>query len=207
MRMYTDREPHVIPSRSDLFRLTQFWFIVCCEDDECATDTRRASAFDDLVEIGRELRSGDMAWLSMSTGLAYGHGRIASRSNCTRRKDNVPRNGPAVLPCGPRCRGPLEPSFSLDPGDRRIRRADANDGERSAACKACGGTSRRVGAAPEHTLASYRLALDQGADYVEQDLAVTKDGVLICLHDESLERTTNVEEVFPIAPWWIRQPD
>jgi len=51
--------------------------------------------------------------------------------------------------------------------------------------------------APEHTLASYRLALDQGADYVEQDLAVTKDGVLICLHDESLERTTNVEEVFP----------
>ena len=51
--------------------------------------------------------------------------------------------------------------------------------------------------APEHTLASYRLALEQKADYVEQDLAVTKDLVLICLHDESLERTTNVEEVFP----------
>lgn len=51
--------------------------------------------------------------------------------------------------------------------------------------------------APEHTLAAYRLAIEQGADYVEQDLAVTKDGVLICLHDESLERTTNVEEVFP----------
>lgn len=51
--------------------------------------------------------------------------------------------------------------------------------------------------APEHTLASYRLAIEQGADYVEQDLAVTKDGVLICLHDDSLERTTNVEEVFP----------
>jgi len=51
--------------------------------------------------------------------------------------------------------------------------------------------------APEHTLASYRLAIEQGADYVEQDLAVTRDGVLICLHDESLERTTNVEELFP----------
>jgi len=51
--------------------------------------------------------------------------------------------------------------------------------------------------APEHTLAAYRLALEQGADFVEQDLAVTKDGVLICLHDPSLERTTNVEEVFP----------
>ena len=51
--------------------------------------------------------------------------------------------------------------------------------------------------APEHTLSSYRLAMEQGADYVEQDLAVTRDGVLICLHDESLERTTNVEELFP----------
>lgn len=51
--------------------------------------------------------------------------------------------------------------------------------------------------APEHTLAAYRLAVAQGADYVEQDLAVTRDGVLICLHDKSLERTTNVEEIFP----------
>jgi glycerophosphoryl diester phosphodiesterase len=51
--------------------------------------------------------------------------------------------------------------------------------------------------APEHTLAAYRLAIEMRADYVEQDLAVTKDGVLICLHDASLERTTNVEELFP----------
>jgi glycerophosphoryl diester phosphodiesterase len=51
--------------------------------------------------------------------------------------------------------------------------------------------------APEHTIAAYQLAIRQGADYVEQDLAVTNDGVLICLHDDSLERTTNVEEVFP----------
>ncbi len=51
--------------------------------------------------------------------------------------------------------------------------------------------------APEHTLEAYRLALDQGADYVEQDLGITKDGVLVCLHDLSLERTTDVEEVFP----------
>ena len=51
--------------------------------------------------------------------------------------------------------------------------------------------------APEHTLEAYRLALEQGADYVEQDLAVSKDGVLVCIHDLTLERTTNVEEVFP----------
>jgi glycerophosphoryl diester phosphodiesterase len=51
--------------------------------------------------------------------------------------------------------------------------------------------------APEHTLAAYRLALEQKADYVEQDLAVTKDGALVCIHDLTLERTTNVEELFP----------
>jgi glycerophosphoryl diester phosphodiesterase len=50
--------------------------------------------------------------------------------------------------------------------------------------------------APEHTLDAYRLAIAQRADYVEQDLAVTKDGVLVCLHDLTLDRTTNVEEVF-----------
>jgi glycerophosphoryl diester phosphodiesterase len=51
--------------------------------------------------------------------------------------------------------------------------------------------------APEHTLAAYRLALEQGADYVEQDLTLTRDGVLVCLHDDTLERTTDVEAKFP----------
>lgn len=51
--------------------------------------------------------------------------------------------------------------------------------------------------APEHTLAAYELALKQGADFVEPDLQLTKDGVLVCLHDTTLERTTNVEEHFP----------
>ena len=51
--------------------------------------------------------------------------------------------------------------------------------------------------APEHTLTAYRLAMVQGADFVEQDLAVTRDGVLICLHDDTLERTSDVASVFP----------
>jgi glycerophosphoryl diester phosphodiesterase len=51
--------------------------------------------------------------------------------------------------------------------------------------------------APEHTLDAYRLAIEQGADFVEQDLAVTRDGVLVCIHDLTLNRTTNVEDVFP----------
>jgi glycerophosphoryl diester phosphodiesterase len=53
------------------------------------------------------------------------------------------------------------------------------------------------GYAPEHTLEAYRLAMKQGADFVEPDLQITKDGVLVCIHDTSLERTTNVREVFP----------
>jgi glycerophosphoryl diester phosphodiesterase len=51
--------------------------------------------------------------------------------------------------------------------------------------------------APEHTREAYELAIEQGADFVEQDLAVTKDGVLVCLHDPTLERTTDVARVFP----------
>jgi glycerophosphoryl diester phosphodiesterase len=53
------------------------------------------------------------------------------------------------------------------------------------------------GYAPEHTFAAYKLAIEQGADFVEQDLQLTKDGVLICLHDPDLGRTTNVAQVFP----------
>jgi glycerophosphoryl diester phosphodiesterase len=51
--------------------------------------------------------------------------------------------------------------------------------------------------APEHTIAAYELAIAQKADYVEQDLQITRDGVLVCLHDTTLERTTDVEERFP----------
>src|SRR6267142_6845902 len=51
--------------------------------------------------------------------------------------------------------------------------------------------------APENTLSAYRLAIAEGADFVEQDLQITRDGVLVCLHDLTLERTTNVKEVFP----------
>ncbi len=47
-----------------------------------------------------------------------------------------------------------------------------------------------AGLAPEHTLASYDLALENGADYIEQDLRMTSDGVLVVLHDEDLDRTT-----------------
>lgn len=51
--------------------------------------------------------------------------------------------------------------------------------------------------APENTVPAFRLAADQGATFVEFDVQLTKDRHIVCLHDESLERTTDVEQVFP----------
>ncbi|MCC2616780.1 glycerophosphodiester phosphodiesterase [Aestuariibacter halophilus] len=50
---------------------------------------------------------------------------------------------------------------------------------------------------PEHTLAAATLAYQQGADYLEQDLVLSKDGVPVVLHDIHLDTVTNVEQVFP----------
>src|SRR5579883_3023820 len=48
------------------------------------------------------------------------------------------------------------------------------------------------GYAPEHTLASYFIAIEQGADYIEPDLVMTRDGVLIARHENEIGGTTNV---------------
>jgi glycerophosphoryl diester phosphodiesterase len=45
------------------------------------------------------------------------------------------------------------------------------------------------GYAPEHTIPAYDLALEQGADYIEIDLQMTADGVLVAMHDDTLDRT------------------
>lgn len=50
------------------------------------------------------------------------------------------------------------------------------------------------GARPEHTLAAYELAIDQGADFIEPDLVMTKDGVLVARHDRFLSTTTDIAD-------------
>ncbi len=45
---------------------------------------------------------------------------------------------------------------------------------------------------PEHTLAGYRLAIEQGADFIEPDVVITRDGVLVVRHDNELSLTTDV---------------
>ena len=51
--------------------------------------------------------------------------------------------------------------------------------------------------APEHTFAAYDLALEQGADYIEIDLQMTADGVLVAMHDKTLNRTATAPEGVP----------
>jgi glycerophosphoryl diester phosphodiesterase len=45
--------------------------------------------------------------------------------------------------------------------------------------------------APENTMAAFELALEQGADAIETDLRITRDRVVVCIHDASLDRTTD----------------
>ena len=49
---------------------------------------------------------------------------------------------------------------------------------------------------PEHTLQSYQLAINQGANYIEPDLVMTKDGVLIVRHEPMMNSTTDVASKF-----------
>jgi glycerophosphoryl diester phosphodiesterase len=49
-----------------------------------------------------------------------------------------------------------------------------------------------AGYRPEHTLASYALAIEMGADYIEPDLVSTQDGVLVARHENEISGTTDV---------------
>lgn len=47
---------------------------------------------------------------------------------------------------------------------------------------------------PEHTIAAYRLAIEQGADFIEPDLVITKDGILVARHENEISETTDVAD-------------
>jgi glycerophosphoryl diester phosphodiesterase len=50
------------------------------------------------------------------------------------------------------------------------------------------------GERPEHTIESYRLAIEEGADYIEPDLVMTRDGVLVARHENEIGGTTDVAQ-------------
>ncbi|MFI8339675.1 glycerophosphodiester phosphodiesterase [Streptomyces sp. NPDC085639] len=59
--------------------------------------------------------------------------------------------------------------------------------------------------APENTLDAIDLAMQMGFAWVENDVQRTKDGVLVVIHDDTLSRTTDVEQRFPgRAPWKVK---
>jgi glycerophosphoryl diester phosphodiesterase len=77
----------------------------------------------------------------------------------------------------------IQPAAAHDFGKRRAENAPLVIGHRGAA-----------GYLPDHTLEGYALAIALGADYVEPDLVVTKDGRLIARHEPNLIATTDVEK-------------
>jgi glycerophosphoryl diester phosphodiesterase len=74
-----------------------------------------------------------------------------------------------------------------DPADRTT--GGAGSGHRRPIVIAHRGAS---GYRPEHTLEAYRLAIAMGADFVEPDLVVTRDGVLVARHENEISGTTDV---------------
>src|SRR5262245_9058132 len=55
------------------------------------------------------------------------------------------------------------------------------------------------GERPEHTLMAYRLAIAEGADFIEPDLVVSKDGHLVVRHENEISTTTDVANRTPFA--------
>ncbi len=55
--------------------------------------------------------------------------------------------------------------------------------------------------APENTWAGFDVALDLGVDAIETDIHATSDGVLVLIHDERLERTTDGQGLVARTPW------
>jgi glycerophosphoryl diester phosphodiesterase len=63
------------------------------------------------------------------------------------------------------------------------------------------------GTLPEHTLEGYRLAIAQGADFIEPDLVLTKDGVMVARHEPMIDATTDVASKFPFTRRTTRNVD
>ncbi|MBC2879446.1 MULTISPECIES: glycerophosphodiester phosphodiesterase [Streptomyces] len=77
-------------------------------------------------------------------------------------------------------------------GDRRPGHGHGGGGLRDLPVPTVVGHRGGSGYRPEHTLGSYRFALENGADVIEQDVVPTKDGHLVCRHENDITGTTDV---------------
>jgi glycerophosphoryl diester phosphodiesterase len=82
-------------------------------------------------------------------------------------------------------------SLADDDDDRdRARKASSRHDHRPLVIAHRGASGYR----PEHTLAAYELGARMGADYIEPDLVITKDGVLVARHENEISQTTDVAD-------------
>lgn len=84
----------------------------------------------------------------------------------------------------------VAPAGAEPAGGARDRHGDAGHSEKFVVVGHRGASGYR----PEHTLASYELAARMGADYIEPDLVITKDGVLVARHEPEIGGTTDVAQ-------------
>lgn len=105
--------------------------------------------------------------------------------------------GAAVLAAGGAAAGlPAGPAAAAQPaGEQALGAAgEGRGGYRELPVPLVIGHRGACGYRPEHTLGSYALALDLGADVVEQDLVPTRDGHLVCRHENEIGGTTDVAD-------------
>ncbi|MCG3041122.1 glycerophosphodiester phosphodiesterase [Streptomyces sp. S1A] len=98
--------------------------------------------------------------------------------------------GAAVLGAGAAALGPAAAAAAADGG----RGSGAGRGRTALPTPAVIAHRGASGYRPEHTLGAYQLALDMGADVIEQDLVPTRDGHLVCRHENDITGTTDVAD-------------
>ncbi len=102
--------------------------------------------------------------------------------------DREPGNAAAQVWFGYACRVRGKPPALVVAGLLMASTLVARSGERPIVIAHRGASGER----PEHTLEAYRLGIEQAADFVEPDLVATKDGVLVCRHENEISGTTDV---------------
>ncbi|MFP8905692.1 glycerophosphodiester phosphodiesterase [Streptomyces atacamensis] len=98
--------------------------------------------------------------------------------------------GAAVLGAGAAALGPAATAAAADGG----KGSGAGRGRAVLPAPAVIAHRGASGYRPEHTLGAYQLALDMGADVIEQDLVPTRDGHLVCRHENDITGTTDVAD-------------
>ncbi|MFF2652377.1 glycerophosphodiester phosphodiesterase [Streptomyces sp. NPDC058045] len=102
--------------------------------------------------------------------------------------------GAAALGAGGAVIG-LPGAAAAAPGTQAGRSGESGKGDyRSLPVPTIIGHRGTAGYRPEHTLGSYQLALELGADIIEQDVVPTKDGHLVCRHENDITATTDVAD-------------